>query len=295
MPDRQQHQQEVQAFLRECFTSQPWELDLPQGSGNETYFAHCGGQACFVKLGMQAVRYQIMASIGLTPPVLAAGFLEDGTSIIVQPYIAGRKPSPRDFQIHLDTFAAAVHRAHHCELLQQVLPKVSSNYSTAGLQALAHIQQKWERCRSQVPKDVAGFVDESLADLKQQVTAFQGANLVASHNDICNANWLILPDGQVYLVDLESMRMDDPALDIGALLWWYYPPELRDQFLTITGHANEAGFEKRMQARMALHCLNILLPREHSFDAFAPASFAEDLVDFRAVLAGRENPQGYAG
>jgi hypothetical protein len=44
---------------------------------------------------------------------------------------------------------------------------------------------------------------------------------------------------------------------------------------------------------MALHCLSITLPRERSFDEFDPATYAESLVDFKAILAGEENPQGY--
>jgi hypothetical protein len=35
------------------------------------------------------------------------------------------------------------------------------------------------------------------------------------------------------------------------------------------------------------------LPRKGSFDSFKPKHFHEELDDFRAILAGRENPQGY--
>lgn len=89
------------------------------------------------------------------------------------------------------------------------------------------------------------------------------------------------------------MSLDDPAVDIGATLWWYYPPKLRENFLVKAGYMNDIAFDKRMQVRMAMHCLNITLPREQSFDEFNPASFVESLTDFRAVLAGKENPEGY--
>ena len=42
-----------------------------------------------------------------------------------------------------------------------------------------------------------------------------------------------------------------------------------------------------------MHCLNITSPREHSFDEFDPVSFAASLTDFRAILAGKENHEGY--
>jgi thiamine kinase-like enzyme len=161
-----------------------------------------------------------------------------------------------------------------------------------GVDSLARLQQRWAHYRAQVP-EVAGFVDESLADLAGQVRQFTGNGLVASHNDICNANWLVTPGGQLYLTDLELMSLDDPALDIGATLWWYVPPSLRDRFLEIAGYPKDESFQSRMRLRMAMHCLSITLPREGSYDPFDPGSFAQSLTDFRAILAGQENPQGY--
>jgi len=293
MQNRLQHQQEVQVFLQQHFSNQSWELTLPNGSGNETYFAQCNGHTYFVKLGVQAIKYQAVASIGLTPQVLAAASLGDETSIIVQPYIAGKKPSQRDYHNRLEQFASAINQIHHSAEVKQVLPTVSSDhYSVVGLGSLAYIQQKWEHHKAKVP-DVADFVDESLDYLRQQVKDFQGTGLVASHNDICNANWIISTDGQLYLIDLESMSLDDPAVDVGATLWWYYPPKLRENFLVKAGYINDTTIVQRMQLRMAMHCLNIILPREQSFDEFDPASFRESLTDFKAILAGKENPEGY--
>ncbi|CAG0960337.1 hypothetical protein GPROT1_00762 [Gammaproteobacteria bacterium] len=293
MQDRQHHQPEVQGFLQKHFSAQQWKFALPPGSGNETYFAYGSGHTYFVKLGAQIARYQAMDSIGLVSPVLATGYLDDGTSIIVQAYIAGRKPSRIDYRRYLDQIATTINQTHHSADLQRVLPEVSSDlYSVVGLAALTRLQHRWNHYRDQVP-EVADFVDESLAHLARQVQRFSGSGLVASHNDICNANWLIAPDGRLYLLDLELMSLDDPAVDIGATLWWYYPPALRPRFLEIAGYADDESFQFRMRVRMALHCLSITLPRERSFDTFDPASFAESLTDFRAILAGGENPQGY--
>lgn len=293
MQDRLQHQTEVLAFLQTHFGGREWVFTLPQGSGHETYFVHGGEQAYFVKLGVHVARYEAMAALDLTPRVLAAGWLADGTSIIVQPFIPGREPCWKDFRIYLEPVAAAIHRTHHSRAVQQALPEAcSTHYREMGLAALASLQQRWETYRPFVPGS-AGFVDESLAYLAQQIQGFEGTGLVASHNDICNANWLVTADGQIYLIDLESMSLDDPALDVGAILWWYYPPGLRQRFLEIVGHAGDAAFQQRMQVRMALHCLNIILPRRESFDRFDPTEFDEALVDFRAVLNGEENPQGY--
>jgi len=293
MQNRQQHQPEVIAYLQKQITNCNWDLTLPHGYGNESYFAHGNGQTYFVKLGAPAANYQAMASIGLTPPVIATGFLEDETSILVQPYITGKNPTRIDYRVHLDKIAAIISKTHHNLELSGILPKAPSNlYSWLASESLTRVQRRWERYKTYVPA-IAPQVDEKLAYLAQQIRYLRGSGVVASHNDICNANWLIAPDGQIYLIDLDSMSMDDPAFDIGAILWWYYPPELRPRFLEVLGYAKDEQLQNRMHVRMAIHCLSIKLPRDRSFDRFDPDNFTESLTDFFAVLAGEENPQGY--
>ncbi len=293
MPERQEHLQEVRSYLQSHFPAQEWTFSLPHGSGRETYFAHGNENSYFAKVGAPVENYLAMAEIGLTPPVLSVGKLESGVSILVQPFIAGKMPSRLDFQNQLERVAEVIHTMHQIQRVQNVLSLSSSNlHKDAGQQALQHLLQKWERYKSQVP-EVSEFVDGSLAELALEISRFSTAGLVASHNDICNGNWLFASDGRIYIIDLDSMSRDDPALDMGALLWWYYPPEMRGRFLEMAGYSYDDEFKRRMRVRMALHCLNILLPREQSFDDFEPDSFAESLIDFRAVLAGEENPQGY--
>ena len=293
MPERQEHLQEVRSYLQSHFPAQEWTFSLPRGNGRETYFAHGNEHEYFVKVGAPVENYGAMAEIGLTPPVLSVGKLESGVSILVQSLIAGRMPSRSDFQNELERVAALIHTMHNDPHLQSVLSPSSSNlHKDAGQQTFQLLLQKWERYKSQVP-EVSEVVDDSLAELALEIGQFSTEGLAASHNDICNGNWLFATDGRIYIIDLDSMSLDDPAQDMGALLWWYYPPEMRGHFLEIAGYPYDAEFKRRMRVRMALHCLHILLPRERSFDVFEPDLFAGSLIDFRAILAGQENPQGY--
>ena len=294
MLNKSEHQQELRRFLQEHLSIEDWRFSLPQGSGMESYFAEGNGQSYFVKVGVQVERYVALAEIGLTPPILVSGQLENGSSVIVQPFIAGRIPSRLDYLDHLMEVAGLIRKMHHHSRVKEVLPAVSSNlYNDAGLLALNRLREKWaERYRAHVPQ-VANFVDDSLDELTKQVSLFSGEGLVVSHGDICNANWLFASDGKIYILDFESMSIDDPALDMGALLWWYYPPELRQQFLDIAGYRYDDKFKFRMQIRMAMHCLSITLPREKSFDRFDSDHYDESLRDFRAILNGEENPEGY--
>jgi len=214
---------------------------------------------------------------------------------MVQPLISGRRPSQRDYWDQLENVAVVVREMHHVSRIKETLPPASSNlHKDAGLQVLNDIRQRWEFYKPQVSK-VAEFVDNSLDYLTRQINLFPGEGLVSSHNDICNMNWLFASDGKIYVIDLDAMSVDDPALDMGALLWWYYPPELRGRFLDIAGYRYDDEFKLRMQIRMVMHCLHITLPREESFDDFDPNEYEEWLTDFRAILNGEENPQGYNG
>jgi thiamine kinase-like enzyme len=294
MRDKQQRWPEVQAYLTARVAPCEWAYTQPRGSGHETYFAHGAGQRYFVKLGAAVVRYELLASDGLTPTVLSAGALDDGTAIMVQPFVAGRKPARRDFQANLDRVARVVRAVHHHPGLRRVLtPAPADSYRDAAERALSDLRRRWERYRQDVPAE-AVFVEEDLERIARDIARVDGAGLVASHNDICNDNWIVAEDGRLLLIDLEAMAPDDPARDLGALLWWYYPPEARPRFLSAAGYADDLSIRLRMRVRMAMHCLHIILPREDGFRAFQPSSFGAALTDFRAVLAGEENPQGYA-
>jgi thiamine kinase-like enzyme len=293
MLDRREHHQEVRSFLQKHFPTNGWSFSLPHGSGTETYFARGNEQEYFVKVGVTIERYLVMAELDLTPPILSFGELENGLSIIVQPLVIGRKPTRREYRHQLERVAALIHKMHHHPRVKGVLSPAPSNlHKDAGLRSLNSLRQKWEHYKAQVP-NVAPFVDKSLDYLAQQVNLFSTEGLVTSHNDICNANWLFADNGKIYVIDFESISVEDPALDMGALLWWYYPPALRQRFLDIAGYVYDEEFRFRMQIRMAMHCLSITLPREQSFDRFDDEHYSEALNDFRAILAGKENPQGY--
>jgi aminoglycoside phosphotransferase len=293
MPHRREHQEEVRRYLHKHLSIYDWRFSLPPGSGTESYIAHGFKRSYFVKLGVMVERYLAMAEIGLTPPVILHGQLENGLSAIVQQFITGQKPSRLDYRDRLVEVAELIRTMHDHPQIKGVLQATSSDFhKAAGLRALDSLRQKWERYKAQV-LTVAEVVDSSLEHLAQQVNQFSGDGLVVSHGDICNANWLFASDGRIYILDFESMSMDDPAADMGALLWWYYAPGLRQRFLDIAGYPYNDEFRFRMQVRMAMHSLSITLPREDGFDAFDPESFSESLRDFRAVLDGKENPAGY--
>lgn len=291
---REVHKNQVVAFLQQHVKQQPWSLDLPpSGRGQETYFARSDEASCFIKVGAESERYRIMSESGVAPEVIAVGYLENGIPILVQRRMIGRMPSRKDFQERLDIFAHILGLTHRNEKLKAVLPQiVQQDYKNVALAKIAAVERRWLKIKSSVLA-FADEVDQNIQHLKDQVEQFTGRGLVASHNDPCNANWLVAQDGKIYLLDYELMSLEDPAIDLGAILWWYYPPECRTEFISMAGYKDSEDFRERMRIRMAIHALNIIIPRENSFDRFNTANFDQALVDFRALVAGKENPQGY--
>jgi len=127
---------------------------------------------------------------------------------LVQEHISGRIPSRSDFQKKLAIFAQIIRDTHQSEHVIRILPERDiESYSQAGLDIIECISRRWKKFRSQVPS-VVEYVEEKIEYLKAEVTKFSGSGLVASHNDVCNGNWLIADDGTVYLLDYEGMSLD---------------------------------------------------------------------------------------
>jgi len=63
--NRDQHRNEVVAFLRKNVSSRRWNIELPPyGTGQETYIAQANQRNYFIKLGAILERYQIMSELG---------------------------------------------------------------------------------------------------------------------------------------------------------------------------------------------------------------------------------------
>jgi hypothetical protein len=93
------------------------------GNGEETYFAHRNGSTYFVKSGAPSAISQAMTLVGVTPPVIAIGLMEDGTSLLVQSYVSGRKPSQKDYRDDLAQTTKIIDKTHQCPELKRLLPE----------------------------------------------------------------------------------------------------------------------------------------------------------------------------
>jgi len=80
MPNRQEHQQEVRAFLQKNLSIHNCAFSLPHGSGMETYFVQGSEPGYFVKVGASIERYLAMAGNRLD--AVNSGFWTVGKRLI---------------------------------------------------------------------------------------------------------------------------------------------------------------------------------------------------------------------
>lgn len=287
------HQAVITRFLGELHPQATWRLRSPSaGTQRESYFASSQHGVYFVKINANIAVYEIAAALGITPPIVASGLVADDATILVQQFIRGTPPVWSTFQNRLSDFAAIINTLHHAPSMRQAASQTQDTLAKTATRAVQHVIGRWQRYREQVPQ-LAGEVDMLLSKLASELSGLDEAAPVASHNDLNMSNWIVAESGALHLLDFDMLTLDDPAQDMGMLLWWYYPPALRSRFLELAGHEDSDVFRERMRLRMTLHSLSILLPREDSFDQFDGTRFAQRFGDVRAVYAGKENPRGY--
>ena len=142
--------------------------------------------------------------------------LEDGTTIMVQEFISGRTPTRHDYRNHIEDFANAINKIHHCDEIKKTLPKPENDqFSTIGTSVLNDIDKRWNKYNHLVP-DSADFVDQGINQLREAVYQFTGSGLVASHNDICNS---VITSYSIHYTKLYDKTQYDARSDNNIRSW----------------------------------------------------------------------------
>jgi len=223
---------ELRRLLKQLLGPGNWRLrSMTLGRGDrDKVIAERDGTRYFVKLmwppGAAATR--AASDVGLAPPVRATGTLADGRAVVVQDFLkgtGGAEPRGREWiQMHADELADLfASLARRTDLLAS-LPRRLSERPRERVQARLHdmslvldelATSSWSELGR--ARDVLGqvrAVGEAMPDIPHA--------LGPVHGDPQWANWLLTPEGRVYLVDWDHARLDDPVTDPARLAWWLY-------------------------------------------------------------------------
>jgi hypothetical protein len=209
-----------------------WRLrSMTLGRGDrDKVVAERDGVRYFVKLmwppGAAATR--AASEIGLAPRVRATGQLADGRAVLIQDFLIGTSGAERRGREWIlrhaddlaDLFASLARRTD----LQATLPRRQSERPVERAEVrlrdmhfvLQEIQTMgWTDGRR--GENMLGRV-RALSDALPDTPHALGP----VHGDPQWANWLITPEGRVYLVDWDHARLDDPVTDPARLAWWLF-------------------------------------------------------------------------
>ena len=64
------------------------------------------------------------------------------------------------------------------------------------------------------------IIQTSLQYLRTHLPTYKLEDYVVCHGDVNHNNWLLSDHQQLYLIDWDGAMIADPALDLGALLYW---------------------------------------------------------------------------
>ena len=229
-----------------------WQLRaLDVGGGDESKLVARApdGRRLFVKVGgmTQPSVARVVGQMALAPPLVAGGTLSDGRAIIVQPFVPGRTADAAWLRAHQSQVAAALRTLATSKDLRRVLSLVGDGGPRSRARTRHPILDGWYA-------DIASSGWPGLARVRSVLDQLEaiaetlpedGAQPVAVHADPQPANWRVV-DGQVYLTDWETARLDDPVTDPSRVAIWCLPFEERPAFMRACGLPSDDPVVHRM-------------------------------------------------
>lgn len=274
----------VRDILANHFPQRDWALrKTSEGMSSKGYVATSEGTELFVKLEEHGQAAQRAAELGIAPRVLAAG-IHGGTPYIVQEYLHGTHPDRAWFSRHLPQLADLILRYHNDPTLAALFGKGEApsyvEYIDTELEDL-------EAQLSGLPESpYKAEISPMLAELKAQARYLEPAELVPTHADPNNNNFLLVGE-RIYLLDWDRASLSDPFRDVGPLLWWYVPEEKWPEFFAaFSPDVGEQGARKVYWWAAWQSGMVALWFARLGYPEFAQPF----VVDFAAALHGQANP-----
>ncbi len=151
----------------------------------------------------------------ITPRLVWTKRMSSGDVVTAQEWLNGRTLSRAEMKSvavgHL------LHRVHHSTLLKEMLHKVGGK--VMGPQELL------TELVNRLSKTLLGhpLVKKTIELLRNQIDQLDESHYEVCHGDLNHKNWLLSDSGKLYLVDWDSAKFANPALDISMLLCAYVP------------------------------------------------------------------------
>ncbi|UFT98151.1 phosphotransferase family protein [Radiobacillus kanasensis] len=248
-----------------------WTITPAGGSTGEAYMASNHEKRLFLKRNSSPF-LAVLSAEGIVPKLLWTKRMANGDVITAQHWLEGRELDPEEMQ-HPQV-ARMLSKIHHSPELLDMLLKIGKAPILPN-ELLREIRLAF---RNVQPDQIELY--QAFKYLKETLSYVENQPQVVCHCDLNHNNWLLSEDGQLFLIDWDSAKVADPAMDIGMLLFWYIPEEDWGMWLEQYGATNEFIKERMYWYLMLYHVSNLLKEKEKS-----SAKAQQYLIQLRRLLA----------
>lgn len=246
-----------------------WVISSAGGNTGEAYLAQSQNEKIFLKRNSSPF-LAVLSAEGIVPKLLWTKRLENGDVITAQKWLPGRELKAEEMQSPL--VARLLKKIHQSEPLVFMLSRLGkAPLSTQHI--LSDLKEKAiEAGEGSVP------VVRAFDFLNDYAQVAGHAKKVVCHSDINHNNWLIDPEGQLYLIDWDQAVIADPVLDLAPILYWYIREEDWDSWLSEYGLQMDEHLRLRLHWYILVHTLTFMLWHKKRGELNAAEKYENDLL-----------------
>lgn len=175
----------------------------------------------------------------ITPRLVWTKRMTSGDTLTAQEWLNGRNLKREEMREK--RVSDLLWRVHHSSLLKKMWKQV-------GGRTLAPADLI-DKCYLELEPDLRNhpLISKVLKALKGNQPQLGRSNYEVCHGDLNHKNWLLSDEDKLYLVDWDSAKLADPALDLSMLMCQYVPRSKWNQWLTqYFGHQPSDETQKRI-------------------------------------------------
>ncbi|MDR0921404.1 MAG: phosphotransferase family protein [Lactobacillales bacterium] len=203
-----------------------WRLRPIQGDTGQAFLGMREQERVFIKRNTSPLLVALSRE-GITPKLVWTRRMGNGDTITAQEWLEGCVLRPEEVGNNRNV-VRILYRLHHSDMLVDMMNKIGGKSISP--------REMIEMYKKNLPEGLEkNHYLARVADyLEKNLPAFSSNNYCVVHGDVNYKNWIGSED-YLYLVDWDSVRLGDPALDLGNLLGHYVPLEEWNNWLVSYG------------------------------------------------------------
>lgn len=232
-----------------------WQLHPIEGDTGLAYMGTRENERVFIKRNSTPLLAALSAE-GLTPKLIWSKRTANGDVVTAQEWVEGRTLTKEEMLS--EEVLNTIRQFHQSANLMQMLQRIQGEEYTPQ----RFIDDYLTNLQSGLATN--SFLSTVLSYLHYTIEDVYESGKTVCHGDLNHQNFIDATNGNLYLVDWESVRLADPISDLTMLLVQYVPLSDWKQWLAEYGVQVSTNIYERIEWYSLMNCL--LLIKKYHFD-----------------------------